>query len=81
MPSWTSISALDFSEGAGMPSTCQQGRDENGPASGENTSHLCRLRILGYFGLDPPNRGSGLLGNKLISVQKGWCVVSNLITF
>jgi len=24
------------------------------PASGENRSHLYRLRILGYFGLDPP---------------------------
>ena len=30
----------------------------DGPASGENTSHSCRLRILGYFGLDPPKRGS-----------------------
>jgi len=28
------------------------------------------LRILGYFGLDPPKRGSGLVGNKLISVQR-----------
>ena len=27
----------------------------DGPASGENISHLCRLRILGYFGIDPPN--------------------------
>jgi len=36
---------------------------------GENRSHLCILKILGYFGLDPPKRGSGLVGNKLISVQ------------
>jgi len=27
-------------------------------------------RILGYFGLDPPRRGSGLVGNKHISAQK-----------
>ena len=27
-------------------------------------------RILGYFGLDPPKRESGLVGNKLISVQR-----------
>ena len=30
--------------------------------------------MLGYFGLDPPKRASGLVGNKLISVQKGPCV-------
>ena len=42
----------------------------DGPASGENRSHLCRLRILGYFGLDPLKRGSALVGNKLISVQR-----------
>ena len=41
-----------------------------GPASGENTSHLCRLRILDYFGLDPPKGGSGLVGNKLIGVAR-----------
>jgi len=30
--------------------------------------------LLGYFGLDPPKRGSGLVGNKLISVQRrGYC--------
>jgi len=34
----------------------------------ETRSHLCGLRILGYFGLDPPKRGSGLVGNKRISV-------------
>ena len=41
----------------------------DGPASGENRSHLCRLVILGYFGLDPPKRRSGLLGNTLMRVQ------------
>jgi len=43
--------------------------DRDGPASGENIRHLCRLRTLGYFGLDPPNRGPGLVGNKRIRVQ------------
>ena len=47
-----------------------RGAYRDGPASGENRNHLCRLRILGYFGLDPPERGSGLVGNKLISVQR-----------
>ena len=32
--------------------------------------HLCRLRILGYFRLDPPKRGSALVGTKRISVQR-----------
>jgi len=48
-----------------------RGPYRDGPASGENTRHLCRLKISGYFGLDPPKRGSGLVGNKLISVQRG----------
>ena len=46
-----------------------RGPYQDGPASGEDRSHICRRRILGYFGLDPPKRGSGLVGNKLISVQ------------
>jgi len=29
------------------------------PASGENISRLCRVRILGYFGLDPPKKTAG----------------------
>ena len=37
------------------PDTHRRGApaNTNEPASGENISHLCRLRILGYFGLDP----------------------------
>ena len=37
--------------------------------SGEHRSHLCRLGILGYLGFELPKRGSGVMGNKLISVQ------------
>ena len=31
--------------------------------------HKGKATILGYFGLDPPKRGSDLVGNKLVSVQ------------
>ena len=31
-----------------------RGPFRDGPASGEDRSHLCRLKIRGYFGLDPP---------------------------
>ena len=44
---------------------CWEREEPEGPKG----SHLCRLRIFGYLGLDPPKRGSGLVGNKLISVQ------------
>ena len=44
----------------------------DGPASGENTSHWCRLRILGCFGLDLPKRGSGLVGKKRIGADGAW---------
>ena len=44
--------------------------EKEGPASGENRGLSCRLRILGYFGLDSPKRGSGLVGNNLMSVHR-----------
>ena len=43
----------------------------DGPASGENISHVCSLRTLGSVGLDLPKGGPGLVGNKLTSVQRG----------
>ena len=42
-----------------------------GPLSGEYRSHLCRLGILGCFGLDLPKRNSGLVRNTRISVLPG----------
>ena len=54
------------------PPCVLRGPYRNGPASGENKRHLCKLRVLGHFRLDPPKRGSGLVGNKLISVQMDW---------
>ena len=54
------------------PTYCERCEDRIGtdPPRARTEVIFCRLRILGYFGLDPPKRGSGLVGNKLIRVQK-----------
>ena len=45
------------------------GLHRDGPASDENRSHWCRPRILSYFGVDPPKRGSVSWGIKLVILR------------
>jgi hypothetical protein len=62
-----------------LPPTLRIVRTESGRARlGRRQKALCRTRTLGYFGLDPPQRGSHLVRNKLISRQNDETTPHNL---